>query len=473
MHYLIGHSIDIGIVAIFLIINLYIGWMVKRKIVDITHFAVGHRSFKSAVICMSLTATYIGGGYTMGNAAKVYETSMIYAVALLGFSLKEILVGLFIAPRMKRYMDCYSVGDIVGRQYGKLAQIVTGVFSVMVCMGILGAQVGAVGALMTVFFHIPVVWSVVFGFGVMVTYSMIGGMFAVIYTDVLQFMVLIIGIPLVLVVGLIHFHGFGGLMSHVPMEKLNFLHTYHNLPLLITLFLTFMLGEALVPPYVQRLFMSKDVGHTKRGVVASGLISIPFFLIVGMIGLVAFALQPNVQDINANEALPYVVQTLLPVGLRGVVIAALLAVLLSSASGFLNAGVISLVKDIVIPLKRDVDLRAGSFLLLARASTILLGGGAIVFALMTPNVLDVLLYAYNFWAPVILVPLLIAIFAGTGHQCGFFVGALFGLVSALVWAFVLHHPAGINSVVVGVLANLLGYILSVKWFKPAGSKTLR
>lgn len=452
--------IDLSIVILFLLANLAIGWWSRRKIGNMAHFAVGHRAFKSVIICMTLSATFIGGGYTLGNAAKVYQTSMIYAFALLGFSLKEILVGTLIAPRMQPYQDCYSVGDIMGRKYGKTAQIITGVFAVIVCTGILGAQVGAVGALVKTFFHMPVFWGIVIGFGVMIIYSMLGGMFAVVYTDVLQFCILIIGIPLVFIVGLIHFGGWHDLMTHVPRGKINFLHNSANIPLFIGLFITFMLGETLVPPYVQRLLMSKHTIHTTRGVIASGILSIPFFLIAGMIGVIAFALNPHLQSHGANAALPYVVETLLPVGLRGLVIASIAAVLLSSASGFLNAGVISLVNDIVVPLKQNSSLQSQRFLLLGRAMTVVIGIGAIIFALAIPNVLDILLYAYNFWAPIILVPLVVLIFTGKGNRYDFFSGAITGIIFAMIWSFVLNEPYHINAVVVGVLGNALGFGVS-------------
>jgi SSS family solute:Na+ symporter len=80
---------------------------------------------------------------------------MVYAVALLGFSLTVILVALFIAPKMDKYRDCLSIGDIIAKSYGKTAQIITGVFSMIICAGILGAQVGAMGAIFERFLNLP------------------------------------------------------------------------------------------------------------------------------------------------------------------------------------------------------------------------------------------------------------------------------------------------------------------------------
>lgn len=70
----------------------------------------------------------------------------------------------------------------------------------------------------------------------------------------------------------------------------------------ISLFLTFLLGETLVPPYVQPLMIGRSTHHTARGILWSGLFSVPFFAISGGIGLVALTLAPN---LDLNLAMPY------------------------------------------------------------------------------------------------------------------------------------------------------------------------
>ena len=159
---------DFSIIIIFLAVNLLIGGFTSRYIKTLDHFSVGSRSFSTFAVFASLSATYIGGGYTLGNAAKVYEIGIVFAFALLGFSLKEILVAQFIAPRMDAFRDCLSIGDIMERRYGTVAKIVTGVFAILICTGILGAQVGAMAAIFERFFHLPASLGVIIGFGVII-----------------------------------------------------------------------------------------------------------------------------------------------------------------------------------------------------------------------------------------------------------------------------------------------------------------
>ncbi len=445
--------IDICIIILFFVISFLIGILASKGIKNFTQFSVGHRSFSSFVIFSTLSASFIGGGYTIGNAAKVYEVGLIYTVGLLGFSLKEILIGLFIAPKMAQHCDCLSVGDIIYKKYGVTAKIFTGILSVFLCTGILGAQVGGMAAIFNAFFDFQGIWAVITAFVIMIAYSAIGGMRAVVFTDVFQFLVLIIGIPVTFFIGIQHVGGFSAIEQAVPHKFINFLQTKHDIVLLVTLFITFIFGETLVPPYVQRLFMAKNVNVTKRAIISSGVISIPFFLIAGGIGLIAYTMTPS---ISSNQALIYVVKHVLPVGVKGFVIAALLAIIISSASSFLNSAAIAAVNDIAKPLVRR-KIPEKTWLIIAKVCTLFIGFGAVFFALTINNILDILLYAYNFWSPIILVPLVIALTGIKAKKLDFFTSAIGGIIGSTIWSIVLHEPWGISGVVAGLLCSLASY----------------
>ena len=85
--------------------------------------------------------------------------------------------------------------------YGRRARVITGVFSVLICAGILGTQIGALGAISNVVLGLTVPAGIVIGCATLFFYSTVGGMPAVVKTDILQFVLLIIGIPMVLVLG--------------------------------------------------------------------------------------------------------------------------------------------------------------------------------------------------------------------------------------------------------------------------------
>lgn len=449
--------LDNLILGLYLAAILTVGLWAGRGVTKLEHFSVAGRGFKSWVVFATLSASFIGGGFTMGNAEKVYILGVVNILALYGFSLKEILVAQFIAPRMERFKDAISVGGIMGQSYGKFSQVTTGVFGVLLCAGIMGAQVGAMGYVFNLFLGIDKLLGILIGCGIAIAYSTVGGMRAVVFTDIMQFVVLGIGIPLALFLGLDKAGGIDAVIQAAGPERLAPLGGM-GLLAFGSLFLTFLLGETLVPPYVQRLMIGRSVMHTARGTLWSGLFSIPFFAISGGIGLVALTLAP---DLDPNMALPYVIQQALPIGLRGLVVAGIISVVMSSADSFLNGAAVCLTSDVVLPL-RKTPLSERAQLNLAKTANLITGLVAIVFAMTIKSVLGILMYAYNFWAPVILPPLALAFFGLRASSSVFLAAAVAGLAGTVAWNTLLGAPAGIDGLIVGVACNAVVFLAGWK-----------
>ena len=450
--------LDNTIVGAYLLFILALGIWAGRGLKNLREYSVVRRQYGALVIFATLSASFIGGGFSFGNASKVFLFGVANVVALWGFSLKEILVARFIAPRMDAFPDRISVGDVMAIHYGRLGQVVTGLLGVMVCAGIVGAQVGAIGTVFTEFMGVERFPGIVLGCGIVIIYTTVGGMRAIVLTDIVQFIVLALGIPLALVMGVISVGGLGELRAAVPADHFALFSENMTPIMLLSLFLSFVLGETLVPPYVQRLLLGRNAAETARGTLLSGLFSIPFFAITGAIGLVALAMSP---DLESNLAMPYVIRNALPIGLRGVVVAGVISIVMSSADSFLNAAAVAFISDVVNPL-RKTELSDEAGLALARLATLFTGVAAVVFALSIKNVLDILLFSYNFWSPVVLVPL-IATFLGLKPTLRtFLAGAIAGAGALLIWQFALGNPLGFDALVIGVLANLIAFTVAYR-----------
>jgi len=449
---------DFTIIAAYLLAILLVGLWSGKGMKTLSDFSVSHRSYGSMVLFATLSASFIGGGFSIGNAEKVFTFGIANIVALWGFSLKEILVATFIAPRTTNFPDVISVGDLMDRGYGKVGRIISGFFSVFLCTGIVGAQVGAMGIIFNVFLDIAPIWGILIGCGIVITYSTVGGMKAVVLTDIIQFCVLAIGLPAALVFGLVKLGGVSAIKAAAPAGHFSIPAEGMTIGAFVSLFLTFLLGETLVPPYVQRLFIAKDAGHTARGTMLSGLFSIPFFAITGAIGLVALTLDP---ELNPNLAMPFVIRTVLPLGVRGIVIAGVISVVMSSADSFLNGAATCCINDLVKPLRRH-PLSERQELLFVKLINGLVGIFAVIFAIKIPSILDILIYAYNFWAPIIVVPLGAVLLGFRVTRAGFLAGTTAGAAGALIWSHVLKTPAGVEGLAIGVFCNLIAFVTANK-----------
>jgi len=443
--------LNIIIIVLYFAAIILIGFITSRKVKNITDFAVAGRNYGVLIIFATLSASFIGGGFSTGNAEKVFTYGIANIFFLFGFSLQIILVSLFIAPRMDRYNKAITAGDIIGMHYGKPAKIITGILSVIICAGILGAQVGAMGYIFNVFLGMPRLWGILIGCSIVILYSTLGGMKAVVASDVLQFIILAVGIPLSLVLSISYAGGIQNVLYSVPDSHLRIFSDRFTLVSFASLFLTFFIGETLVPPYVQRLLMSPNARTTARGTLLSGIFSFPFFAVTGLIGLVALAMNP---ELDANLALPYIVKNALPIGIGGIVIAAMLSIIMSSADSFLNAASVSIVNDIVVPLKKRM-LSDVLQLNTAKTANLAVGVFSVIFALKIESILDILIYSYNFWAPIILVPLVLAVLGLNVRPGHFFAGLTGGIVLYGVSAVYLSRFISLDNIIFGVLGNLI------------------
>lgn len=445
---LIDSCVIIAYFALILSVGLWMGKSVK----NMDDFSTGNRNYSAAFVFATLSASFIGGGFTMGLSEKVFSMGLVYVVALWGFSFKEIFIAKFIAPRMEPFKHAVSVGDIMGQLYGKHARLLTGLASAVVSAGIAGASFSALGYGMYVLTGIEPMVGILIGVAMVVTYSSFGGIKSVVANDMIHFCVLIVALPLVFVFGLLQIGGFSKLLAAVPPEHLTFTGSLSGVAVL-GLFLNFLFGETLVPPYVQRLLIGRNVQATSKGTFWSAIISFPFFLLMGMIGLVALTMDPS---ISPNLALPYVINVSMPIGLKGLAIAGLLAVLMSSADSFLNAASISVVQDIVKPMK-GISFNSRSQLIWSRITTVSVGALGGVFALSTKSALDILLVAYNFWTPFILVPLVAGILGFKASPRAFWIGCIGGISATCLWLS-LMGDTDFNGSIVGIIVNLTLFV---------------
>jgi solute:Na+ symporter, SSS family len=443
--------LDWILLAGYFALLILIGVQTMRRVKNPDDFAVAGNRIVWPVFFGSLAAAFLGGGASIGIAGATMRDGYVYMFAFCAFGIQTVLVGLFVAPRLKNYVGAHTLGDVMHEHYGKPARIVTGVLSLALCAGILGAQALAIGTVVNATLDVPTVPAVLIGMGVVVLYSSFGGAWAVIQTDMLQFVFLGVLLPVALLIGLDAVGGPSSLIDQVPAAHLTVMGDYTPLQFL-TLFCALLLGETLVPPYAQRTFSTPDSRHARIGFTMAGFFSFAFYFTSASLGLIALVLYPNIET---DQALPTVVMNLMPIGVLGLVIAALLAVVMSTASSYLNSTAVVLTKDIYQPLKMS-PIPSSRKLTIERATSVIVGAAATIFALSVPTIVDALLYSYTLWAPTIIVPLFAAVLFGIRSAPAALSGIAAGAIVTAVWQWVLPAPFGLDDgLIPGVLANLV------------------
>ena len=158
-------NIDAVIIIIYLLIILFIGLVSSRRLNTIDDFAVSNVKYGKTVIFITMCCSFLGGGFSFGNAAEVYKNGIGNIFALFGFGVGQILIGKYIATKMGRFEGCISTGNIMEKMYGKRMQVITGVLATIICSGILGAQGSVLGNIFCAFMGLPPVIGVINGVG--------------------------------------------------------------------------------------------------------------------------------------------------------------------------------------------------------------------------------------------------------------------------------------------------------------------
>lgn len=451
--------LDIVIVILYLIALVGIGLRGGRDVKNAADFTASGKQYGTFVIFATLSASFIGGGYSSGNAAAAFEHGIGTALTLFGFGIGMILIGKYLVPGVQYFPNAKTVGSVVGEAYGSSARCLTGIFSFLCCAGVVGAQMESIGLVFHSLLGVPQKAGTLIGCFVVLVYTTFGGLGSVIFADMLQFVLLAAGMPLLLILSIVKGQGVEALISQLPSELFSPLNEL-TLPAFFSLFFSMMCGEALAPPYMQRLLIGKNPRSTARGTILSGLFSLPFFLVTAGVGLAARAM--NVTE-NAASAMPDLILAILPVGLRGILMAAMVSIILSAADGFLNGATVSLVCDAILPQRPNLSDRTQ--LRLLRGINLITGITAVIVSFCVPDVFSILLLAYSFWSPVILVPLAAALLGVQSNNRTFLASALAGFVVCLIWNVLLSQPFGIDGSIMGTLANLAVFSLCKWWHR--------
>ncbi len=345
MHYL---SIDYLIVYAFLFIILLVGWRAGRGIQDIKAYALGNRSFGTAALVLTFLATEVGGQGAVNLAGEIGTTGIIVLLTFLSFSLSYLVQALWIAPKLIHFQQCLTMGDVMEKLYGGPAQVIVGIFGSIISICSAGAEILMLGVVTQSLLGIDARFGIVTGGLLLTAYVVHGGIKAVTTTDVLQFLVLLVLLPVLAATALQQAGGIKAVLTHIPQEQLR-VWDHPNFSYYLVLFLSIGIFQYNImdPALIQRMLMAKSSQQSRQMFLTlAGLFAV-IFLVFMVLGITGHQLYPR---LAAAEIVPHMIKTLLPVGLRGLMMAGIIAIVMASADSLLHAAGLTLVHDVLQPL---------------------------------------------------------------------------------------------------------------------------
>ena len=460
--------LELIIIAAYFLGMIAVGVASRRRAREADDFFVAGRTGSSLFITGSLLATIVGGSATVGMAGLGFTQGLTGAWWLLVGSIGLVILGLFLARRVRKF-GLYTLPQLVEKQYDGRMALAASILIVVAWIGIVAGQIIAAGKIMSVLgIGDPLLWMVLFTV-VFVAYTIVGGQYAVIRTDTVQTVIIFAGIFGGLALLLSRLGGLSGLSASLPPEQFAFpLSSQFGGVDLIKFLLLIGLTYVVGPDMYSRLFCAKDGNTARASVFWAALFIIPIAFGITLIGMGASALFPQ---ISPEQALPMVIKEVLPPFLGGIVLAALLCAVMSSADTTLLSASTILTVDIIGRFRPALSQR--EILTLSRWMIVVLGLGSLALALTLKGVINALLFAYTIYTAGLILPVIAGFYknrlrvTAAGALAAIIGGGLAALISKL---FDIKY-LDLGSLVISVLLLFLVSFIDSK--RKAGKETAK
>jgi len=334
------------------------------------------------------------------TASQGFEQGLTGAWWLLVGFVGLVLLGAFFARKV-RGAALYTLPELVGRQYDHRVSLAASILIVIAWIGVVAGQIIAAGSFLSILgIGSATFWMVAFTL-VVIIYTVLGGQFSVIRTDLFQTAILFVGIFATLAVVFSRVGGFSELKASLPPDYFFFpLSPKFDGKMLLSLLILVGATYVVGPDMYSRLFSTKEEKTAQQSAILSAFLFIPLAFAITLIGMSAKVLYPQIMS---DQAFPQVVSGILSPGLSGLILAAVIAALMSSADTCLLSQSVILTQDIVRRFRPSSEPKT---LLLTRFSLVTLGILALMLALALKQVYSSLMFAYTIFTCGLVVPVI-------------------------------------------------------------------
>lgn len=461
------HWADATVFVLYSIAMLGVGYYFLRKNQNEDDYYAGGRNLNKWHIGLSVVATDVGGGFSIGLGGLGFTMgisgSWMLFTGLIGAWIASVLLIPKVFP-IGRNMGFLTFPQMMAYFFDKRVAWMAALLSLIGYLGFTSSQLLAGAKLASASFASLQLSDALWIMGILaVVYTVMGGLKAVIYTDTVQWIILMAGLALLgIPLGIHHLGGWSGLRSALEPDMLRFdnLTWVQIVNWALTIIPIWFVGMTLY----QRIYASKNLHEARRAWFIAGLFEWPVMAFLGtFLGLMAKAafvqglITPDMVGLDGTMdpemGLPIFLRQVLPIGVMGLLMSAYFSAVLSTADSCLMAASGNLMTDLL-------GVRRGAALWITQLATLAIGLIAILISSKMTNVLDLMLNSYAFMVSGLLIPVLAGLFDKKPSPLAAMAALIAGGgTSLLLGLSSIPLPLGLDPIVFGLLASLLVYTL--------------
>ena len=461
--------LDIFFISVFLVGNIVLGFISRRKCWDAKEAVFGKSSkFSNFTLLTSICATLLSATFFMNSIQKINIDGLPFVIDRLIMRTGTLLLTIiFLVPRIVVTKMAFSWYEYIGKIYGEKLRVIFATVNVCLSTAITAR----------LFFVLSIIFSIILGcsaemakiFGIffaiiLISYSAFGGLRAVTITDVFQFFVFI---TVILFLTL-----FFWIKSPAEVHT-NFVNLFNGSnpkmtwaacfgDLEKTMFTLSIWMMTVIPDFPQELYQrcyaSKNLKQTKKIIYISFFI---FFLFVAVVVFLSLQIMASNSNLKKDEIIPYLVNHFSFPGLKGLFSIAVLSLAISTADSVLNGTAIVLTNDIISPISGCMVTSS-----LIRKMTFVIGFFAIIISYFATTIFDTFAIVAEFAFPLTCFTFLAIILGVRTHKNVIYISMFTGIAPIII-----YHMCGFSNYgfFLGAAGNFFGFLIShliwKKWFR--------
>ncbi len=464
---------DVLIFFVYMAAMLGIGFFFMNKNENADDYYVGGREMGSIHVGLSVVATDVGGGFSIGLGGLGFTIGLSGSWMLFTGLIGAWISAVILIPKVNKlenFKNLLTFPQIFESLYNNKVAFIAAVISAIGYIGFTSSQILAGAKLASAsFVHLNLTTALWIMGMVIIGYTALGGIKAVIYTDTVQWIILMGGLILVgIPFTYFALGGYDKIVQAVPPEFFTFTNiSWQDMVNWgITIIPIWFVGMTLY----QRIYACRDEKTAKRAWFIAGIFEWPFMALMGVLlglfgrvaadnGTFAYLGFSNVASMDPEMGLPMLLRTILPVGLMGIMMSAYFSAIMSTADSCLMAASGNVVSDLY-----DKIFPVGSshkkFVRVSQIATLLIGLFALFLATTMQNVLQLMLYSYAFMVSGLFVPLIAALFFNNRNSKAAMTSMLLGGFTTIFLIIIkIPLPLGLDPNIFGITASALAFII--------------
>lgn len=462
------------IIFLYMIATIAIGLIVskmkskKKASQSNEDFLMAGKSLGPLTLAGTLFAANTGGASTTGIATNVFQYGLSASWYVIAGGIGFILVS-FIAPYFRR-AAASTVPQIIGKRYGKPSHMVTAFTSIAALFMATGAQIIATASIINVVTGISFQTAAVITTAVVILYTMVGGFASVAAANMMHVLFITIGMAVAMFIMAENpaVGGFSALFAKAAAMKtatgadMNMLSmTKIGVPTVIGYIVMYCMTFPTGQEIVQTFCSAKDGKSAKIGSVLTGILSAVYAIVLAMIGLMAYTCIDGYAVSQQKNALADATMQFAPSIIAGIILAAVVAATMSSASGNMIGTATMFTNDVYRPYIRGGVHDDKKEILVSRVVMTIVGLVGLGVALTASNIISVMMSAFALRSAGPFAAFIGGLFCKNVTKDAGFLSILSGTAVAAYWTYALKSPFGLSAMVPGgIVAFAVLFIVS-------------